>query len=348
MPRVPTANLSTNVLEKQVIGNKADAAVSLPSDTASIIAYLKSLCGVAGLGDRPVNGPTYYVDYDLGADTNDGFSPQAPLKLLSAAITKVLAFQSAATNVYTRCRIFLMGSSTCQPALTVLPNYTDIIGVGANPHGDGVGIARIGTGTGDGVTNSATKRGLYFKNIQFLGGDGDSAFKVASGGNLLRSTFEDCVFGDSAAVTATAMNAGLETAATVAGCVFRRCFFGMGNVAVWPLYGIYAGAQFSQNVIEDCNIQGVTAGIYIAAGGHGVHTIIRNNVIGDFGGGCLKGIDDDSTGGYFTLAGNMIMATDAIEMTARATDRIVGNICTQGTVGSRATISEGNLLVRTT
>lgn len=349
MPRVPSADLTTNVLEKQVIGNKADKAVGVPSDTASILAYLKHLVGTAAMGLPPVSGPTYWVDYDLGADTNSGYSPQAPLKLLSAAITAVLAYQAAATNIYTRCRIFLVGSSTPQPAITVLPNYCDIIGIGASPLGDGYGIARIGSGiTAAGVTITATKRGLYFKNIQFLGAGGLDAFLCDTGGSLLRSVFEDCAFGD-ASNTVSSINAGFKNTATCAGTIFRRCRFGLRNSAYRPVYGIYAGGQFSQNLIEDCDIHGATAGLYLHTSILASATIVKNNFIGPDvpNEPCAKGIDDNSGTGII-ISGNNIIATDGIEVTTGAADGTVGNIVNEGTAGSRVAKTEGNLLVRTT
>jgi hypothetical protein len=328
--KVPTAEATTNVCVRDVVGNKTDTSVQLVGTTNSIMALLKGvLQAVTMLGGLPpVNGRTYWVDYELGADTNDGLSPGKPFKLLSAAITAAETYRAACTNVHTRNRILLMGGVTPQPGITVLPNYCDIIGIGATPSGDGVGIARIGTGKdAAGVATATTNRGLYFKNLQFLGGDGLAAFQASA---LLRSTFEDCAFCDSAALTSTAMLAGFKGVGTVAGCVFRRCRIGMTNIAHWCLYGIYFGAQCTQNLIEDCDIQGATAGIYTHTDVNENQLLVRDCVIGDQGGGCAKGVDDNGNG-LAMYARNAITGTDAIEMTAHGDVRLLDNKVVNGT-----------------
>ncbi len=46
--RVPGADVSTNALAKQVLGNKADVAVSTADSVSSVIAYLKGIIGTLG------------------------------------------------------------------------------------------------------------------------------------------------------------------------------------------------------------------------------------------------------------------------------------------------------------
>ncbi len=41
--RVPAADINTNVLSKQAIGNKADVAVEVVDTSSSIMAYIKGL-----------------------------------------------------------------------------------------------------------------------------------------------------------------------------------------------------------------------------------------------------------------------------------------------------------------
>jgi nitrous oxidase accessory protein NosD len=183
---------------------------------------------------------------------------------------------------------------------------------------------------------------MYFENIQFIAAGGTDAFLATT---LLRTTFKNCVFGDNAS-GASAANSGFKASATVAGCTFEDCYLGMTNTATYCLYGIYAGGQFSQNVIKRCQIAGVTAGIYLHTSINAVETIIRDNVIGDFGGGCAKGIDDNSNG-LAIIAGNYINAADGIEKTSGGADETIGNIVNEGSADSRVAKSEGNLLVRT-
>ena len=46
--RVPAADINTNVLSKQVVGNKTDAAVEVVDTSSSIIAYIKGLLNILG------------------------------------------------------------------------------------------------------------------------------------------------------------------------------------------------------------------------------------------------------------------------------------------------------------
>lgn len=46
MPRVPVANETRNLLEHQVVGNKADDAVTSAGTTASLVAYIKGILGL--------------------------------------------------------------------------------------------------------------------------------------------------------------------------------------------------------------------------------------------------------------------------------------------------------------
>jgi len=310
-------------------GTKRDKAVQVASNVDTLMSYTKAILSASvHIGNcRPINGRTYWVDADCGSNSNDGLTHDTAFETLAAAVTASEAYRILTTNVHVRNRIMLVGGVTPIPHVHALAQYCDYYGIGASPLGDGTGIARIGTGLTDGaVALTTTHKGMYFNNIQFIGAGGVDAFLATA---LLRSTFENCVFGDNAAGT-SAVNAGFNASATVAGCVFRNCFLGMANTATKPVYGLYGGAQFSQNLIENCVICGTTAGIYIHTGQNAFFTIIRNNVIGDAGGGCAKGIDDNSNG-CLIIANNEITATDAIESTARGTINLIRNYVVDGT-----------------
>jgi hypothetical protein len=335
------------------IGAKGDPSLMTASKTdGSAVSYAKGALLMGGL--PPVAGPTYWVDPDNGLATNDGKSPEYPFKSVATAVTAIAAYQaengtyvSSTYYVAPRSRVMILGGSAPCAALTALTSFTDYIGVGAPAStGDGVGIARIGTGAvAAGVALTATLRGAYFKNIQFMGGNGFDAFLMTST-HLLRCVWEECGFSDSAALTTSAMNAGLKCTGTMAQCIVRNCRLGLGHSAYGPLYGLYAGGQFSENLIENNVISGATAALYMHTSTNCTETVIRRNDIG--GGACAKGIDDNSSGNALSISDNRINAVDGIEITAGGNDRFIGNIVNEGVAGSRVSLYEGVPLVRTT
>src|SRR5512137_206557 len=107
----------------------------------------------------------YYVDNVNGLSTYNGLSWTKPFAQPSEAITAWEAYRAAQTNIYAKGLIKIRGTGTAYDALTALPSYCDMEGVGANPRGDGTGIVVIkGTGA-DAAAGSARGLGLY--NIQF-------------------------------------------------------------------------------------------------------------------------------------------------------------------------------------
>lgn len=279
-----------------------------------------------------IDGRTYFVDYDTGNDSNDGRSWAAPFKLLSRAITVSEAFRLAGgeqkKNIYTRNRIMIKSASVDQPAITALPNYCDLIGVGGNPNGNGVGkMATIGGGTGTNGTaavDAPSCRGCNFYNLQFESHDTTNTINIFEVDTLMDCRFVDCAFmGDD---QAGAVNATFMVKTTCGSTFWKGCRFG-GTNSAWPAYGMYFSAgNLTQGGIEDCVVAGTTAAIYIHASvGLTNQFVIKNNIIGDLGGGCARGIDDDSTG-HAVIAGNFVTArTTAMDLTARGTVRAIGN-----------------------
>jgi hypothetical protein len=274
----------------------------------------------------------YFVDNVSGAATNEGVSWDKPFAQPSQAVTAWEAFRALQPNIYGRGLILVRGTGTAYTALTALPNYCDIVGVGANPNGNGTGIAIIGANGADGI--SGTARGLGLKNLQIrYGGAGWGGDFV----QLLRSTIEDCCF----LCDTAAGEGGIRFTGASGGVTIRRCHWaGSGNVIA--KVGIEIdGPNFNDCLIEDNQIHGTTAGILVAdtcsTGQNGTaadNTIVKNNVIGDLGRGCAKGVDDNEILGMIVYAGNFIMATDAMEITEGGTRRCVGNHVINTTTGA--------------
>jgi hypothetical protein len=118
-------------------------------------------------------GKTYYVNNITGSSSADGLSWDGAFDQVSTAITASEASRlihvGTTTNDYIRNTIVVQGTGTAYASLTALPSYCDMIGLGADPRGNGTGIARIGpdadTTPSDGI-NADAARGLNMYNIQ--------------------------------------------------------------------------------------------------------------------------------------------------------------------------------------
>ncbi len=152
------------------------------------------ITGTPGLGE----GKTYYVNNITGSSTADGLSWNSAMSEPSYAITAVVAQQALAAsgNEYIRHKIIIQGTSTAYAALTSLAGYTDYIGIGADPSGNGGGIARIdGAGVADAIDTSATTvRGVNLYNLQCMQSVAGSVYGLDVAGAMYRSRIEHCGF----------------------------------------------------------------------------------------------------------------------------------------------------------
>ncbi len=273
-------------------------------------------------GDYP--GKVYYVNNITGSSSNDGLSWNKAFAQLSTAITASetqRALYTGTTNDYVRNVIYVQGTGTMYTYLTALPSYCDVIGVGADPRGDGTGIVVVGSiGAYDGAAGSM--RGTNWYNIQFVTGDNaTSAFHATV---AYRSGFYNCTFGTSASSAAAPAN-GLEVTSG-SGLVVSNCAVVMhASVPTTGFNFASAGGNFNQCLIEDNLVYGSTTGIlntgYLCNG-----TLFRNNTC--YGG--TNGISDQST--ESTLAGNAFYAgnyasggTQGMTLAQNGTKRAIGN-----------------------
>ena len=275
------------------------------------------------------NGRTYYVNNITGSSTNDGLSWNNPMDEVSTAITASEAWrqlQGTDTNDYVRNTIVVQGTGTPYTALTALPNYCDIVGLGAPANGNGAGIAVIGANGADGIAGTARGLGLY--NLQIRSG-GD--FYCMDFVNLFRSTIQDCgLFAYAASTTG-----GMRFSGSSGGNIIRGNHWGSGVAHANMMTGMQIdGAAFDHNRIEDNMIEGRTVGIKVEAEAIQCgRTLFRNNIIGSISGeGCLIGVDDDvdNIGPYSAFhaiyANNFIIATTMATIIDGADTYWVGNI----------------------
>ncbi|KKK86835.1 hypothetical protein LCGC14_2759260, partial [marine sediment metagenome] len=231
-------------------------------------------------GSFDTGGTTYYVNNITGSSTADGLSWNNPCDQVSTAITlseaSRLIHPGTTTNDYIRNTIVVQGTGTAYTALTALPSYCDVIGLGVDPRGNGTGIARIGadTGTGEsGVVATATVRGTNFYNLQFQAGLDGYPFK---GTNFFRCRWENCVFatnGSPAGQPAAGFEAGI-----CSGNVWKNChWITASSIGTDSAIGMnITSTHFHNCLVEDCYIAGTTAAIVIAAGCvNGYGSIVR-------------------------------------------------------------------------
>jgi hypothetical protein len=270
-------------------------------------------------------GRDYFVNNITGKSAHGGTSWDDAMDEVSTAITASEVYRqlpSDTTNEYIRNRIFVQGTGTAYTALTALPNYCDIIGVGADPRGNGAGIVIIGVAAADGIAGTA--RGLNMYNIQFRSG---GAFWCADFVSLFRSRIENCAFHSNGA---TAADGGIRFTAASGGVVIKDCWWN-GDTDFVPKVGIQAsGTHFNESEITGCNICGTTAGILIDnTVKNGDQTLVHHNHIGDTGKGCVTAIDDNMPAdlvGYIQYCNNSVMGTNLITIANSGAARCHGNV----------------------
>jgi len=277
-----------------------------------------------GFGDIPVVGRTYHVNNITGSSSNDGLRWGNAVDEPSTAITLAEAYRAtqAANNQNVRNRILVQGTATAYTAITSLPSYCDIIGIGADPFGNGAGIARIGadTGTSDGVDATAAARGVNFHNIQFQAGNGGYAFR---GTSLFRSNFVHCCFATNGS-PGGAPAAGLDL--DIAGGVnWYDCLWNNQSSVdnQFTLGFTITGTHFHGCKVKGCYIGG-DKGVYIEASVvNGWGSWFKDCYIGQLSETCSIGVDDDATTGHIIYANCWVQATTGFDLEDN-TDRIIG------------------------
>ena len=268
---------------------------------------------------------SYFVDNvagdaDFGGETwEDAFAEP------SDAITAWEAKRLLLNDPTYRARIYMRGTEDPYAAITALPSYCDIVGVGADPRGNGAGIPRIGldTGTGGGLTGTASARGLNIYNIQFQAGNANYAFQAA---NLFRSKIVNCTFGTNGSPVSTP--AAAFDLGKASGLVIDNCMWiNMSGKLAAPLVGInITSTHFHQSEIKNCYIGGINFGIVIAAGCvNAWGSKIHDNIIGPLGQTLAVGVDDNATEGHIIYADNDIAATVGGQLAHNHTLRWIRN-----------------------
>lgn len=297
----------------------------MPTHFSGPVYSTKGFLGPSYPGDY--KGRVYFVDNVNGASGNDGLTWATAFAQISQAITAAEAYRLALANPYVRNQIMVAGTATAYTNLTALPNYCDIIGVGADPRGNGSGIARVSAITGtDTMVDATGARGLYVYNMQFTGAGTGYAWNSAI---LFRSIFENCAFVNKSTAAMIIVTGG--------GITIRNCMFGGDTVT--PAIGLEVGTaagNFNQSLVENNVIYGSTTGFYNHAYLQD-GTVLRNNTI--YGG--TTGLLDDSTqtglAGLAFYVGNFISGADAMNVTNSPAARVFGNSVVNTVTGAKET-----------
>ncbi len=213
-----------------------------------------------GFGTYNTMGKVYFVNNITGSSTADGDTWDRAMAEPSQAITAILARQAAAANgnEYIRNTVVIQGTSTAYAALTSLAGYTDYIGIGADPSGNGGGIARIdGAGTADAIdTGSSTVRGFNLYNLQLMQSADGAVYGLDIAGAAYRFRIEHCGFANNGTAGIHAKSCG---SLVMDDCKIIQDQF-------WTDYGMLVGStsastgNFNAVTITDSFFTGTTAG----------------------------------------------------------------------------------------
>ena len=272
----------------------------------------------------------YFVDNQIGT-SGDGSLWKNAFSEPSEAITAWEAWRLLQDNVVGRGRIYIRGTNDAYAALSALPSYCDMIGVGADPRGHGAGIARIGldTGVAGGIIVAGTARGLNMANLQLNAGNGSYPFKIT---NIFRSRFFNCAFGTSGVLTGAAPAVGFEVD-KAGGLVIDNCHWINNSSKLYgPVIGMnITGTHFNSCLVKNSFITGVDFGVVVAAGCvFGYNSVFRDNFIGEAGQVCAVGVDDKATDGWIQYINNYVAATAAGQLANNGTMRWIANKSSNG------------------
>ena len=220
-------------------------------------------------------GRIYYVNNITGSSSSDGRSWGAAFDQVETAISASETYRqlgggapSVTTNDYVRNTIVVQGTGTAYTAVTSIPNYTNLIGLGADPRGNGSGIAQIdAAGVADCISiGSAGCRGLHMVNIQ-CDASAAGSFVGLDAEKLFRSKIEDCTFTNQG-VSGIRINVG-------GGVTMRNVVCSNDTYAQITGLTLGTGATNNGHKIVDCEFFGDTNGVSFSSVA-GKQTVFKN------------------------------------------------------------------------
>ncbi len=226
--------------------------------------------------ENPSGAQDYFVDLNVQT-SGDGLGWDTAMALLSEAITASNVSIALTENRWwaRRNRIFVQGDGITED-LTVLPEKTDIIGVGTDLHS----FPRVNGNH----TIAALAVGVRFINMGFVAAGTGDLFVIPANSHGLQ--FISCRFEPQ-----TTSTKALEITSSALVRIVD-CDFGLnsGNMSsIFALCVSMEGTTGHNFLIKDCRMTG-TAGIKVATAYNGHGSVIDGNVIR----ATALAIDDDS------------------------------------------------------
>jgi len=312
--------------ERRIQAHELDVVNSLVLQGRPVYAS-----GYPGAGYK---GETYFVNNVQGNSGNAGNSWNNAMDEFSTAVTAWEAYRATLTtnDQNVRGTIYIQGTATPYAAITALPSYCDVIGIGADPGGNGAGIVRIGadTGSGGGLTGTSSARGLYLANIQFQAGVSNYPFQLA---DIFRSVLENVVFASNGS-PGGAPAVGFEVD-RAGGLKMLDCNW-LNQSSIGNDFDIgfsVTGTHFHRCKINDCHITGADAALQIAATTiNGYHSEFKDCYMGWGSETCAIGINELATVGHIIYRRCDLFATDPILLTHNAANRAIGCMSADGFV----------------
>jgi len=271
----------------------------------------------------------YYVDNVNGSASYSGASWTKPFAQVSTAIAAWEAYRVTLTNVYERALINVRGTGTAYTALTALPNYCDIVGVGAFPYGDGTGIPCIGDGaTADLDAAAGSARGLGLFGLQFISSGNSWALDFV---NLFRSEIAFCAFKAADPTLGTVHTDGGIRFSGAAGGLYIHDNNWIGTNDSWHMHGLWAGGtHLNSSRVENNQIRAETAGVHLATTVNGDNTVFKSNTIHGGQRTLALGVNDLATAGFAIYSGNFISATKSNVLSNLGETRWIANYWKNG------------------
>ena len=221
-----------------------------------------------GAFDR--GGDTFYVNNITGNSTADGLSWNSAVAQPSQAITlseaSRLIHPGTTTNDYIMNTIVVQGTGTAYSAISALPSYARIIGLGGPPRANGTGIVVI-DGAGSASAMAGAARGMELYNIQ-AGQSSAGNYYGLDTTVLYRSRIEGCAFVNNAYGGIHITNGG--------GVIMNDVHCGHDTLA--QAYGlkVSTGTTFNACLITNSDFAGDDAGVYLQVNGGGKETYFKD------------------------------------------------------------------------
>lgn len=238
-----------------------------------------------------IAGKVYYVHPDHGSNSNDGLSPDSPLKtILQARTLSAGRINWSGSPWANQDMIVLFPGVYDETNLTAGLYGVNVIGLGNSFDINGENGVVIKPSSGA-VWDASSWINMSLSNVAMMGASG--AYPVLQLDTFNRGLIQDCVFAGIPGASATT-TFGIETTADVTGSEIRRVY--VTQCLTGMKFDVTAPHQFTGCRITDFQIMlAETAGVQVVTGSVPSGTFFKDFIIGptpslginDADGGCV-------------------------------------------------------------